>query len=237
MVMKNTLVALLGCMAAMPAFADVTLPHTFTSGTPARAAEVNANFTALKTATDANSAAIDGLKADLQALALSMRGGLQVQVNGVTIGAFYGHDEEQNLLALTAQGYFVDLMPNKTDETAGAGSALKAGYLGFDAADCQGNMYLTGIAMLGERNIVYRQGIVFAGSGAMTLVAKGEPSLVTLRSAGSFDEDANVWSCSNHDEAEIAAGYQTGLVLAVTQNDPAVTGVPNNLSGPVRIAR
>jgi hypothetical protein len=240
MVMKSTLAALLGCLSLMPTFAaDVTIPHTFSSGTPARAAEVNANFTALKNGTDANSTAIDGLRADLQALALSMRGGLQVQVNGATIGAFFGLDEEGNLLALTAQGYFVDLIPDKANETAGAGSALNAASIDFDAANCQGNMYVTGIAMFNEHSIFYRQGIVFGapGPGGSTVarVAKGEPSQVTLYST-SYLDDSHVWRCDNFNDGNGDVS-RSALAIAPTLNDPAVTGVPNNLSGPVRITR
>ncbi|MCJ8503067.1 hypothetical protein [Desulfatitalea alkaliphila] len=46
----------------------VTIPHTFVSGTPARAAEVNANFDALKTATNDNHGRIEALEAALAAL-------------------------------------------------------------------------------------------------------------------------------------------------------------------------
>ena len=40
---------------------NVTLPNAFTAGTPARAAEVNANFAAVKTAVDDNHARITAL--------------------------------------------------------------------------------------------------------------------------------------------------------------------------------
>ena len=48
---------------------EVTIPNTFHSGSPAMAAEVNANFTAVKTAVDDNDsrvAALEALVATLQ---------------------------------------------------------------------------------------------------------------------------------------------------------------------------
>ena len=45
----------------------VTIPNTFTSGTPAKAAEVNANFSAVKTAVDDNDARITGVINNTQA--------------------------------------------------------------------------------------------------------------------------------------------------------------------------
>jgi hypothetical protein len=52
--MKTTCAALLTavfCLAAKPAFAQtLTIPNTFVAGTPAKAADVNANFTAVATA-------------------------------------------------------------------------------------------------------------------------------------------------------------------------------------------
>jgi hypothetical protein len=45
----------------------VTVPSTFTSGTPAKASEVNANFSAVKTAVDDNDARITANTADISA--------------------------------------------------------------------------------------------------------------------------------------------------------------------------
>jgi hypothetical protein len=46
---------------------EVTIPNTFTSGTPAVAAEVNANFTAVKTAVDDNDTRIDANGSEIAA--------------------------------------------------------------------------------------------------------------------------------------------------------------------------
>jgi len=57
-VMAGVLAALSATLIA----GSVTLPYTFTSGTPARASEVNGNFSAVKTAVDDNAARITTLE-------------------------------------------------------------------------------------------------------------------------------------------------------------------------------
>jgi hypothetical protein len=69
-------------VACAAANAQVTIPNTFQSGTPARAADVNANFSAVEAAVDANAADI----AALEQLADSAFGGIAVAVDGVQLG-------------------------------------------------------------------------------------------------------------------------------------------------------
>lgn len=62
-----TLMSAFFVLASSQAYAsDVTLPNTFTAGTPARAAEVNGNFTAVKTAVDDNNARLTAVEANKQ---------------------------------------------------------------------------------------------------------------------------------------------------------------------------
>src|SRR5262245_15578850 len=55
----------------------VTLPHTFTANTQAKASEVNANFTAVKTAVDANHARLTTVEATVTRLTA-----IEATVNG-----------------------------------------------------------------------------------------------------------------------------------------------------------
>jgi hypothetical protein len=59
---------------------ELTIPHTFTSGTPALAAQVNANFAATREAVNDNDARIDQLLAQVQALSATVTG-LQNQLD------------------------------------------------------------------------------------------------------------------------------------------------------------
>jgi len=59
--LKSLLISTL-VVAAVAFGSSLTVPNTFTTGTPARAAEVNANFTAVKTAVDDNNTRITALE-------------------------------------------------------------------------------------------------------------------------------------------------------------------------------
>jgi len=62
---KQTTLALTACLfiASQAMAGEVTLPNTFSANTPAVADEVNANFTAVKTAVDNNNARLNVLEA------------------------------------------------------------------------------------------------------------------------------------------------------------------------------
>jgi hypothetical protein len=69
----------LAVVATVAFGSSVTLPFTFTAGTTARAADVNANFTAVKTAVDDNNTRITALQASVTALQATVTT-LQTQV-------------------------------------------------------------------------------------------------------------------------------------------------------------
>lgn len=60
--LKSLLISTL-VVSALAFGSSLTIPNNFTSGTPARASEVNANFTAVKTAVDDNHARLTRLEA------------------------------------------------------------------------------------------------------------------------------------------------------------------------------
>jgi hypothetical protein len=66
--------ALLGAVANDVRAEAVSVPHSFTAGTPARAAEVNANFAALESGVNANAADIADLGVQVSAVKLTYRG-------------------------------------------------------------------------------------------------------------------------------------------------------------------
>ncbi|MDB5870890.1 MAG: hypothetical protein JWQ07_332 [Ramlibacter sp.] len=63
--MRNTLVAFLVAVAAPCVFADASVPYTFSAGSPAKAADVNANFTALVNAINAVGARVSKLEGQI----------------------------------------------------------------------------------------------------------------------------------------------------------------------------
>ena len=66
---RATVAAILAGLCSTAAMAGaVNVPHTFTSGTPARAAEVNANFSAIATGVNGNATDITALKSAVQVL-------------------------------------------------------------------------------------------------------------------------------------------------------------------------
>ena len=69
-IISQVLILLMLCMASLSSvFAgEVTIPNTFTAGTPAVASEVNGNFSAVKTAVDDNDGRIAALEAALATL-------------------------------------------------------------------------------------------------------------------------------------------------------------------------
>jgi len=60
--MRNTLVALAVALATPCVFADASVPYTFSAGSPAKAADVNANFSALVNAINAVGARVSKLE-------------------------------------------------------------------------------------------------------------------------------------------------------------------------------
>lgn len=76
--------ALLLALGSLPLVGQVTIPHTFVAGDKASAAQVNANFNALKDAVEALQIRVQELEEDLQAVAQSDVLGLEGRVALVT---------------------------------------------------------------------------------------------------------------------------------------------------------
>jgi len=80
--MKRTLVVVFIILSLYAYTAEVTIPFTFTSGTKASAVEMNANFTALKTALESALTRIEALEAKLANVTVS---GTDVIFSGVNV--------------------------------------------------------------------------------------------------------------------------------------------------------
>jgi len=73
--MKLLIVACMSVLTGLAQSSNLTVPNTFSPNTPARAAEVNANFNAVKTAVNDNNARLDAI----EALLVSMQNTITAQ--------------------------------------------------------------------------------------------------------------------------------------------------------------
>jgi len=79
-------------------FAQTQVPHTFSSGQPARAAEVNENFEEVESAIDQNAseiAANASAIAELRVAINALSSGIQVLADGVPIGMWLGQGDSR----------------------------------------------------------------------------------------------------------------------------------------------
>lgn len=83
---RSSIVALYMTVFTTCAVAATTVPNTFTAGTPAKAADVNANFQALATAIDTLSARVDKLDGTTPVTMADLAG--TYVINGLQMGSF-----------------------------------------------------------------------------------------------------------------------------------------------------
>lgn len=246
----------LGLALAAPGFAaEVVLPHAFSPGTPARANEVNANFAAVRNGVNANDAAITNLNTQVQDLGTQVQdldaqvqnldsqvqslpawGPLAVEVGGFIVGTLFNHSEfDGSLLTLSDTGYFFAV----DGGTVGFGypeGALTRTPIYFDNNTCDGNAYYVNSGDYANPEYFYfRQGYVIASHlPGQAFLIQGTPSNQIMRSM--------LWSGYDIEVAGAPAGcvdLGAGIsrpAIPLAPNNPTVTGVPNNLAGPVRIS-
>lgn len=239
---RLALAALAGCFGFATQAAEVTLPHVFSAGTPASAAQVNANFAAVEAGVDDNARAIAELRLQVQVLQSAGGGGLSVVVGGTRLGTFVtGGPDDPNfgfynsLLAVSDQGYFFSVSLGETDDGSAPTvpeGALAAADFYFTQPNCAGTRYLA--FNYGDFRFMWRQGFVVASPNPSDPVkayrAKGSPVELSMFSVQSRTS-ASAASCTNLGMAEVKRA------LAVQANDPAVTGVPSDPAGGVQLLR
>ena len=135
---KLTLATLL--IVGTAAADDLTLPNTFQAGTPARAAEVNANFSAVETSVDDNAADIAVVSASVQTYAQNISSNTQnISLNGQNISSnaqnISSNDQEIEVVSQTVSSLIAppafSFVGFSTAQVDGG-----AGFFGMNAA-CQ----------------------------------------------------------------------------------------------------
>ncbi len=198
----------------------VTVPNTFTSGTTARASEVNGNFSAVETAVNdndvrisANANAVAGIatngtaiSSNTTAIAANQTRLSPVVVDGANneIGMLLSIDDDAQFVnVLTDQGYVIDGLELGSGESGGRSKPLW-----FVSANCTGTAYLSntpsGFITLASD---------LAGGSTLYYVAKESIALSNF-SFGSTDQGG----CSG-------IGGTLPFVWPALPNDPTITGV------------
>ena len=209
----------------------VQVPNTFQADTPARASEVNDNFTAVETAVDDNAsniavnvtdisdnattitnnaAAVSANDVDIQAnsnaiAALAAGGGLQIYSQGASIGRLVNLNVGGDIWIISQQGYlFFTALTNTT--------YLREATLLFSGAGCTGTLYMDALEWTGVTGTVIKA----TGSSGVDnyYIPRGSVAVTfTLNSSKANDV------CFN--ETINRQGFE------VFPNDEAITGVPD----------
>ena len=221
---KLTTIGLLLLAVGSAVADDLTIPNTFQSNTPARAADVNANFTAVEASVDDNAADIAANSSDIQAnssdiAALNATGaGIRLySADGATVGRF-----------ITATGSTMWLLSD-TGYVFGADGSDSGGigYLtqqavGFSGMNCTGDAYTTSLGSAGASWMWQGIAIVFRApslddSGPVYYWPADSVRIPNV-SMQSQIADPNT-GCEN------VAGFGGRFMLL--PNDEALTGVSN----------
>lgn len=218
------------------ALAQTTIPNTFTAGSPARASEVNANFTALANAANALDARLDALEAANGALTAADVAGtyrvLSVRNSNGSLSAtrrfFSSSGSTEGTVTFNANGTFTGTFDNRSNSYSGKAQTCASGAANtsstsingtphnhqYTAANCDQNAdaFTSNVGNnLGQAD----SGTWTLGPGNAITVSAGGDAPLTLhfdRSAGlAFAVEVN----SNNDPSN--PGREFGLSVLVKQ--------------------
>ena len=211
-----------------------TIPHTFVSGTSAKASEVNSNFNSLANTAgqqaidiDTNAVNIDIINSSIAQLisrieALEARAASPVAIdgNGDVIGAALGHysispEQSPTMEVMTDEGYTLFV---STNGIVGVGVVSDIHYL---TSDCTGQAYVD----------------IRSGVGHVSSRAGLYPNLGYVPLEATY---VDIFALSWLDQGGSCAVLSTQLAttrLPYNLNDPIITGVPSLYVGPISIRR
>ena len=230
---------------------DLTIPNTFTAGTPARAADVNANFTAVEASVDDNAADIVGNSANIESnttaiavnsgnissnltatennaasiASLTLGSGVHVYSQGVSIGRFLGAAFADGTNAVSA-GPAIWLVSD-----SGFVFTVDVGGSSPRFLTPVNNLYYLepncqGDAFIGPSYLGWT-----ASSGAVFRSPLAEGTAIYYTERGQFSTDR--LALSEYEDGVGCRGITSNNAnFRAFPNDPAVTGVPN--TAPVR---
>lgn len=200
--------------------ADLAVPNTFMSGTPAIAAEINSNFAAIQAAVNANAANIRENQA---------AGSLTVYANNQKIGKLASTDSFPffNKLNLISDKNYLFTMTGQGD----IGTTERQLY--YEHPTCMGNTYIS------TSIINAATGIVFKGKAltslyyiphAQTSINAASTSMLLYGLLGVDCYPADVVARATYDALPHDV-YQVFL------NEPSVTGVMNSYTLPISLGQ
>ncbi len=228
------------------ALAQTQVPNEFQSGTPARATEVNANFDALESAIDQNASVLQGEQAvqndrldsieDAIAQLSSLRAPLLVEANSQILGIYISG--QSAFRVYTDQGYFFDVhSARNTSVWNPPGDMFVTTDQGvyYDEPGCSGQGWIPTTNNQPEIAPLYSptaitHGLVFRHESGRTFYV---PKNVIPRPTPPLSQSQRL-----PDGSCVGPGILPDYSVDVLPNDPAVTGVPNEIiQRPIRLVR